>query len=166
MVNSIFLIPCILFSGSIDWLDFICAFLFSQSSKISVTQNIITYSLWENYQWNKWCTSWCAVWKLIFIQIFRPDERGFNSSENLHQHDQGHHEGVCQLPAPHRDNGAGVVYEEALLRVLVVDFVVHIALTVDILLHEFPIQGSTGQQALHQDFRDNSKLNSWIAVER
>ena len=112
-------------------------------------------------------TSWWSCVKTDFIsQIFRPDERGFNSSEHLHQHDEGHHQGVGQVPAPHRDDGAGVVDEEALLRVLVVDLVVHCTLTVDILLHEFSIQSSTGQQALHQDFRDNSKLNSWIAVER
>ena len=102
---------------------------------------------------------------MTIIQIFGPDKRGFKSSEHLHHHDEGHHQGVGQLPAPHRDDGASVIDKEALLRVIIVDLVVHCTLTVHILLHEFSIQSSTGQQTLHQDFRDNSKLNPWIAVE-
>ena len=83
----------------------------------------------------------------------------------LHKHDEGHHKGVGQLPAPHRDDGPSVIDKEALLRVLIVDLVLHRTLAVHILFHELPIQSGTSQKTLHQDFRDNSQLNSWIAVE-
>ena len=68
---------------------------------------------------------------------------------HLHKHDEGHHEGVGQLPAPHRDDGPNIIDKEALLCLLVVDLVLHSTLAVHILLHELSIQSGTSQKSLH-----------------